>query len=80
MVNRLVRCPEPSCASRGRPCSPAAAWSIRMPRWGLGWDVLGWLGHRRLARHGSVPELRLELQDTDQSRLADDAIAHAIGP
>ena len=80
VVNRLVRCPEPSCASRGRPCSPAAAWSIRMPRWCLGWDVLCWLGHRRLARHWSVPELRLELQDTDQSRLSDDAIAHAMGP
>src|SRR5882724_7077137 len=25
VVNRLVRCPDPSCASRGRPLSPEAA-------------------------------------------------------
>jgi disulfide bond formation protein DsbB len=36
VVNRLVRCPEPSCASRGRTFSPEAAWSISMPRWCLG--------------------------------------------
>ena len=79
VVNRLVRCPEPSCASRGRTFSPEAEWSISMPRWCLGWDVFCWLGHRRFARHWSVPELRLELQDTYQIRLSDDAIEHYIG-
>ena len=58
VVNRLVRCPEPACASRGRTFSPAAAWSISMPRWCLGWEVLCWLGPRRFARHWSVPQLR----------------------
>jgi hypothetical protein len=47
-----------------------------MPRWCLGWDVLCWLGHRRFARHWSVPQLRAELQDTHQIRLSDDAITH----
>jgi len=50
-----------------------------MPRWGIGWDVLCGLGHRRLARHGSVPQLRLALQDTHQIAWSDDAIAHSIG-
>jgi hypothetical protein len=50
-----------------------------MPRWCLGWDVLCWLGHRRFARHWSVPQLRAELQDTHQIRLSDDAITHSIG-
>jgi hypothetical protein len=59
VVNHLVRCPEPACESRGHPFSPEAAWSIRMPRWCLGWDVLCWLGQRRFARHWSVPPLRL---------------------
>jgi hypothetical protein len=45
----------------------------------MGWDVLCWLGHRRVARHGSVPQLRLELKDAPQSALSDDAIAHSIG-
>jgi len=79
VVNRLVRCPEPSCASRGHTFSPAAELSISMPRWCLGWDVFCWLGHRRFSRHWSVPQLRLELQDTHQIRLSDDAIENYIG-
>jgi hypothetical protein len=50
-----------------------------MPRWCIGWDVLCWLGHRRFARHWSVPQLRLELKDTHQIALSDDAIEHSIG-
>jgi hypothetical protein len=50
-----------------------------MPRWCLGWDVFCWLGHRRFARHWSVPQLRAELKDTHQIRLSDDAIEHYIG-
>src|SRR5215475_12983676 len=79
VVNRLVRCPDASCESRGRPCSPEAALAISMPRWCLGWDVVCWLGHRRFARHWSVPQLRAELQDTHQIWLSDDAITHYIG-
>jgi hypothetical protein len=45
----------------------------------MGWDVLCWLGHRRFARHWSVPQLRAELKDTHQIRLSDDAIEHYIG-
>src|SRR5215813_663045 len=79
VINRLVRCPDPSCESRGRTFSPEAELSISMPRWCLGWDVLCWLGHRRFARHWSVPQLRLELHDTHRIRLSDDAIETYIG-
>lgn len=79
VVNRLVRCPDASCESRGRTFSPEAELSLSMPRWCIGWDVLCWLGHRRFARHWSVPQLRLELQDTHQIRLSDDAIENYIG-
>jgi hypothetical protein len=79
VVNRLVRCPDTSCQSRGHTFSPAAELSISMPRWCIGWDVLCWLGHRRFARHWSVPQLRLELKDTHQIALSDDAIEHYIG-
>ena len=79
VVNRLVRCPDASCESRGRTFSPEAALSLSMPRWCRGWDVVGWLGHRRFARHWSVPQLRLELKDTHQIRISDDAIAQYIG-
>jgi hypothetical protein len=79
VVNRLVRCPDTSCQSRGRTFSPAAELSISMPRWCIGWDVLCWLGHRRFARHWSIPQLRLELKDTHRIALSDDAIEHYIG-
>ncbi len=58
VVNRLVRCPDASCESRGRTFSPEAELSLSMPRWCIGWDVLCWLGHRRFARHWSVPQLQ----------------------
>src|SRR5216683_5658568 len=79
VVNRLVRCPDTSCQSRGRTFSPEAALAISMPRWGIGWDVLCWLGHRRFARHWSVPQRRLALKDTHQIALSDDAIEPSIG-
>jgi len=79
VINRLVRCPDASCESRGRTFSPEAEWSLSMPRWCRGWDVLCWLGHRRFARHWSVPQLRLELKETYQIRVSDDAIARYIG-
>ena len=47
--------------------------------WCIGWDVFCWLGHRRFARHWSVPQLRLEVKDTHQIRISDDAIARDIG-
>lgn len=45
-----------------------------MPRWLIGWDVFGWLGHRRFARHWSVPQLRAELLDSYSIVLSEDAI------
>jgi len=78
-VNRLVRCPDASGASRGGTCSPEAASSIRMPRGWLGWEVVCWLGPRRVARHGSVPQLRAACKDPHQSRWSDEAIAHSMG-
>src|SRR5438093_9435884 len=50
-----------------------------MPRWCMGWDVFCWLGHRRFARHWSVPQLRAELKDTYKIQLSDDAIERYIG-
>ena len=79
VVNRLVRCPDPTCDSRGQTFSPEAELSISMPRWCIGWDVLCWLGHRRFARHWSVPQLQAELQDTYHIRLSDDALTSYLG-
>jgi hypothetical protein len=40
----------------------------------IGWDVFCWIGHRRCARHWSVPQIRRELVDTYHIPLSSDAI------
>jgi hypothetical protein len=47
---------------------------LALPRWLIGWDVFCWLGHRRFARHWSVPQLRAELLDSFAIKLSEDAI------
>ena len=44
----------------------------------IGWDVFGWMGHRRFARHWSVPQSRDELADTYQIPLSADAVEDAL--
>jgi len=45
-----------------------------MPWWLIGWDVFAWMGHRRFARHWSVPQIRAELRDSYQVEISADAI------
>jgi hypothetical protein len=42
----------------------AAEMSLAPPFWTIGWDVFAWMGHRRFARHWSVPQIRAELADS----------------
>jgi hypothetical protein len=74
LVCKLVHCPEPTCRSRPRTFASWAEPAIAPPFWTIGWDVFAWIGHRRFARHWSVPQLRAELTDRFQIELSDDAI------
>ena len=78
LVCRLAHCSDPACPLRGQTLSPAAELSVALPRWLIGWDVFCWLGHRRFARHWSVPQLQAELLDSFHIRLSDDAIANYL--
>jgi hypothetical protein len=78
IVNRLVHCPNRGCPGRGRTYGPEAELGIAMPRWAIGWDVFCWIGHRRFARHWSVPQVRLELADSYRIDLSEDAIEKYI--
>jgi hypothetical protein len=49
-----------------------------LPRSIIGWDVFCWIGHRRFARHWSVPQIRAELMDSRQIQLSEDAIEDAL--
>jgi hypothetical protein len=75
LVCKLAHCPDHACSAHTRTLSPLAEAQITLPWWIIGWDVFCWLGHRRFARHWSVPQLRAELADTYQIPLSEDAIA-----
>lgn len=71
---KLVQCPHAACPNHRRTFSPEQELTLAMPRWLIGWDVFCWLGHRRFARHWSVPQLRSELLDSYAIVLSEDAI------
>jgi hypothetical protein len=74
LVCKLVHCPNQACPNRECTVSPERELALTMPRWLIGWDVFCWLGHRRFARHWSVPQLRAELLDSYEIPLSEDAI------
>lgn len=74
IVCRLTHCPDPACDGSHRTVSPEAEMSIAPPKWAVAWDVFAWIGHRRFARHWSVPQIHQELADTYGIALSPDAI------
>ena len=71
---KVSHCPVPTCSARSKTFSPHAETLLALPGWLIGWDVFCWLGHRRFARHWSVPQLRAELMDSYQIPLSEDAL------
>lgn len=71
---KLMQCPHVACPNHRGTVGPAKELTLAMPRWLIGWDVFCWLGHRRFARHWSVPQIRAELKDSCAIELSEDAI------
>jgi hypothetical protein len=71
---RLAHCSDPVCPRRSHTLSPAAELSLTLPGWLIGWDVFCFIGHRRFARHWSVPQVRDELLDSYRIKLSVAAI------
>jgi hypothetical protein len=78
LVCKLVHCVHPDCPGRHRTFSPESELGIAPPFWAVGWDVFCWVGHRRLARHWSVPQIRGELADSHGIDLSEDALEKYI--
>jgi hypothetical protein len=78
LVCKLVHCVNPDCVGRHRTFSPESELGIAPPFWAVGWDVFCWVGHRRLSRHWSVPQIRGELADSHGIDLSADAIEKYI--
>jgi len=79
LLCKLCHCSNPACPGHQTTVSPEAETSLVMPYWVLGWDVFCWLGHRRFARHWSVPQIRDELIDRYAIPLSVDAIERYVG-
>ena len=75
---QLCRCSNPDCPDHKTLVSPEAEMRLVLPYCVLGWDVLCWLGHRRFARHWSVPQIRQELKDRFEIPLSEDAIEEYV--
>ena len=78
VVCKLAHCSDRQCAAHAKTRSPYAETTLTLPWWLIGWDVFCWMGHRRFARHWSVPQIRSELVDTYQISLSADAIEDAV--
>jgi hypothetical protein len=78
MVCKLVQCPDRHCTGHAKTHSPFAEMAMTLPWWLIGWDVFCWMGHRRFARHWSVPQIRGELADAYRIPLSADAIEDSL--
>lgn len=74
LMCKVARCPDHACVRHRQVVNPERESMLTMPYWLIGWDLFCWLGHRRFARHWSVPQLRLELLDSYDITLSEDAI------
>jgi hypothetical protein len=78
LLCKLAHCPDRACVNHRHVVNPERELTLAMPRWLIGWDVVSWLGHRRFARHWSVSQLRLELLDSHEITLSEDAIEDSL--
>ena len=79
LLCKLCHCSNPGCTEHATTLSPELETALVMPYWVLAWDVFCWLGHRRFARHWSVPQIRAELHDRFAIPLSVDAIERYVG-
>ncbi len=75
---KLNRCPDPLCPGHMKTKSPEIEARIALPGWIIGWDVLCWIGHRRFARHWSIPQIRQELVDSYAIALSENSVANYV--
>jgi hypothetical protein len=74
LISKPLRCPDKTCKGHPLFIRPLEQSAIALPGWLIAWDVFCWIGHRRCARHWSVPTIRAELADSYNIRLSPDAI------
>lgn len=79
LVSEVTVCETEGCPGHYELLRAEQEMMIAPPLWVLGWDAFVHLGHARLARHLSVPEIREELADGYDIFVSDDCIEDYIG-
>ena len=74
LVSKIPHGVDKTCPGHVEVVESAAEMGIAPPVWMIGWDVLAWMGHRRFARHWSVPQIRAELKDAHDIAVSPDLI------
>ena len=79
LVSKLAHCSNKGCPGHAEVLESPAEMMLAPPYWTIGWDVFAWMGHRRFARHWSVPQIVAELKDRYGISLSADAIEEYVG-
>jgi hypothetical protein len=74
LVSKLAHCADLNCPGHMEVVQSAEEMGIAPPYWTIGWDIFAWMGHRRFARHWSVPQIRAELNDSYHIAMSPDSI------
>lgn len=75
---KLLQCPDRACRSGGKTFAPRAELFLAPPKLALDWELFAWIGHRRFARHWSVPTICKELADSFRIVFSPDTIEQHI--
>lgn len=64
VLSKVACCPDKGCAGHAEKQVSPAEMSMAPPYWSVSWKLFAWMGHRRFARHWSVPQISAELRDS----------------
>ena len=64
VVSKVTCCPDKECQGHAQKLVSVAEMSIAPPYWSVSWELFAWMGHRRYARHWSIPQICAELEDS----------------
>jgi hypothetical protein len=74
LVSKIAHCMDKACPGHREVIASRAEMKLAPPFWTIGWDVFAWMGHRRFARHWSVPQICAELADSYRIAVSPDLI------
>jgi hypothetical protein len=75
---KLLKCPDRLCPTAGKTFSPKAEYQIAPPHLASDWELFAWVGHKRYARHWSVPDICASLREEHHIVFSPDTIENYV--